>query len=123
MNYDYEIKTTQNLKTSEKDDFSKTNYELTENGICPKFCMQCNELKKCVKFREEPKSNDEEEKETQKKEDNKLYIIIGIIGFLLIIIIIIIAIRVYKKNKILKDDVNQISFKLDIDNHKEALLH
>ena len=52
--YDYEIKTSQNIEkaeTTEEDDIN--NYELSENGVCPKFCKHCLENKKCLKCKED----------------------------------------------------------------------
>ncbi len=51
ITYDYEIKTTQDLKQSEKDEFSEDNYELSTNGKCPKYCKQCNILGQCTSCR------------------------------------------------------------------------
>ena len=50
--YDYQIKTSQNLKyilDIEPDNI--TNYEQAENGICPINCKHCLENKKCLKCR------------------------------------------------------------------------
>ena len=52
-NYDYTIKTGQNIpksKIAEADD--TTNYELSEDGICPQYCHHCNEKKQCLKCKE-----------------------------------------------------------------------
>ena len=47
-NYDYTIATNQNLKDAATTKFDNTtNYELSENGICPKDCKQCQENNKC----------------------------------------------------------------------------
>ena len=51
ITYDYEIKTTQDLKQSEKDEFSEDNYELSTNGKCPQYCKQCNILGQCTSCR------------------------------------------------------------------------
>ena len=51
--YDYDIKTSQNIENAEIDDFdNENNYELTEEGICVKFCKQCNMNQICIKCRE-----------------------------------------------------------------------
>ena len=63
--YDYKINTTQNIGRALEDDANeKSNYELTDEGICIKDCKQCKENKKCIKCREEyglvgNKTNDE----------------------------------------------------------------
>ena len=42
--YDYKIKTSQNLENAEIEyPDSITNYELGDNGICPKYCEHCHE--------------------------------------------------------------------------------
>ena len=50
--YDYEIKTSQNIKRAEESEFDINNYELTDSGICPKNCKQCHENKKCLECRD-----------------------------------------------------------------------
>ena len=48
--YDYDIKTSQNIsraEESEEDDVD--NYELSDDGVCPKYCKHCKENKKCLK--------------------------------------------------------------------------
>ena len=63
--YDYDIKTSQNIENAEIDDFdNENNYELTDDGICVKFCKQCNMNQICIKCRENyglvgDKENDE----------------------------------------------------------------
>ena len=42
--YDYEIKTSQDIEDIEDDKIIKDTYELSEDGKCPKFCGQCDEL-------------------------------------------------------------------------------
>ena len=50
--YDYTILTSQNLEDAEiKTPDDTNNYELSENGVCPKDCKQCKENKKCIKCR------------------------------------------------------------------------
>ena len=50
--YDYDVKTSQNIENAEIDDFdNENNYELTDDGICVKFCKQCNLKKTCIKCR------------------------------------------------------------------------
>ena len=49
--YDYEIKTSQNIKKSEESEFDINNYELSDNGICQKNCKQCQNNKKCLECR------------------------------------------------------------------------
>ena len=50
--YDYEIKTSQNLDDAYIIDADNiTNYELSENAICPIYCKHCKENQKCVKCR------------------------------------------------------------------------
>ena len=52
--YDYEIKTSQNIEraeTSDEDDIN--NYELSDDGICPKYCKHCLEDNICLKCKED----------------------------------------------------------------------
>ena len=50
--YDYVIKTTQNVDRAEDEDFNnEDNYELSEDGICPINCKHCAENKKCFNCR------------------------------------------------------------------------
>ena len=49
INYDYEIKTSQDISDAEEEEFSEDAYELSDNGFCPKNCLQCNELHQCLK--------------------------------------------------------------------------
>ena len=52
-NYDYIIKTSQNIEDAEIDiSDNENNYELSFNGICPKDCKHCYENKKCIKCRD-----------------------------------------------------------------------
>ena len=50
--YDYEIKTSQNIKKAEESDFDINNYELSNNGLCQKNCKQCKGNKICQECRE-----------------------------------------------------------------------
>ena len=65
FNYDYKINTTQNIERAKDENIEeKNNYELSDEGICIKYCKQCKENKKCIKCREEyglvgNKANDE----------------------------------------------------------------
>ena len=65
FNYDYNISTTQNIEKAIDDDVDeKYNYELSDEGICIKYCKQCKENKKCIECRDEyglvgNKENDE----------------------------------------------------------------
>ena len=52
INYDYEIKTTQDLIDSEQSLFSNNNYELSTNGKCTQHCSQCKG-NNCIKCGEE----------------------------------------------------------------------
>ena len=48
--YDYEILTTQDIEIAEIDSSKdEDNYELSDDGKCPKFCKVCNENRKCIK--------------------------------------------------------------------------
>ena len=49
--YDYEIKTTQDV--NKYIPFSNTNYELSENGYCPKNCKYCKEEGNCITCRDD----------------------------------------------------------------------
>ena len=50
--YDYNIKTTQNVDRAENEDFdNEDNYELSDDGLCPKNCKYCLENKKCLNCR------------------------------------------------------------------------
>ena len=51
INYDYEIKTSQDLYDAEDAEFSEDGYELTTNGKCPQNCKQCNLQGYCIKCR------------------------------------------------------------------------
>ena len=52
FDYDYEIHTTQNIERALNDDVDeKYNYELSDEGICIKYCKQCKENKKCIECR------------------------------------------------------------------------
>ena len=54
FNYDYNIATTQNIERAKIEDVDeKNNFELSEEGICIKYCKQCKENKKCIKCRDE----------------------------------------------------------------------
>ena len=53
-NYDYKIKTSQNIEKADIEyTDNETNYELSEDGLCPLNCKQCLENKKCIKCRED----------------------------------------------------------------------
>ena len=53
-NYDYIIKTTQNIeRVKEEIVDEENNYELSDDGICPKYCKQCKENKGCIKCKNE----------------------------------------------------------------------
>ena len=47
--YDYDIKTSQDIKDAENEEPSLDAYELSDNGKCPKFCSNCNEKSQCIK--------------------------------------------------------------------------
>jgi hypothetical protein len=52
--YDYVIKTTQNVDRAEDEDFNnEDNYELSEDGVCPINCKHCAQNKKCFNCRNE----------------------------------------------------------------------
>ena len=52
--YDYEIKTSQNIERAEEEDFdSENNYELSEDGVCPQFCKKCLKNQQCSKCKSE----------------------------------------------------------------------
>ena len=47
--YDYEIKTSQNIaKAGDEEADNLNNYELSDNGKCPKYCKLCFENRKCL---------------------------------------------------------------------------
>ena len=56
FNYDYTIKTTQNIEKSNTAEADKTdNYELSEDGQCPQFCKHCkkkNKIFQCLECKE-----------------------------------------------------------------------
>ena len=131
IKYDYDIKTSQNIISSEKEKFSEDNYELSNNGICPKYCSQCkngeNQTIECIEWTEKkndddhgedednptpyPYRSDEEEDDDDDDDKKILYIMIGCICFVIIVIIIIVLIKFYyKKNINLANEVNKISF-------------
>ena len=51
-NYDYTIKTSQNIeKANKQEEDDQDNYELSDNGKCPKYCKHClpnNECRNCT---------------------------------------------------------------------------
>jgi hypothetical protein len=49
INYNYEIKTSQDIKESKSQSASQDGYELSTNGKCPQYCSQCNEQGHCIK--------------------------------------------------------------------------
>ena len=52
--YDYTSKTSQNLERAqieESDD--ESNYELSDDGLCPQYCKLCTETKGCLKCKDE----------------------------------------------------------------------
>jgi len=52
--YDYEINTSQNIqKADESEEDDLTNYELSDDGICPKYCKHCLENHVCIKCLED----------------------------------------------------------------------
>ena len=80
--YDYESKTTQDLKDAENDNFAENYYELSENGKCPQYCTQCIENDKSIKCincktgytfdeKENICSEEKEEEKEEKKEEKK----------------------------------------------------
>ena len=52
-NYDYTIKTSQNIEKSKTAPFETDNYELSTDGTCPQNCKQCKENNVCVKCRDD----------------------------------------------------------------------
>ena len=123
--YDYTIKTSQNIISSEKGKFSKEYYELSENGICPQNCTQCkeneNQTIECIEWRNEFIEDDDDD-------DKKIMrIIIGCFCFVIIVIIMIVIFKfIYKKNSNLKDEISKVSFeqeKRDNDYQGEGLLN
>ena len=52
-NYEYKIKTSQNIdRAEEENENNKTNYELSDDGICPQNCSYCISNKICIKCKE-----------------------------------------------------------------------
>ena len=52
--YDYEIKTSQNIERAEIEDADNiTNYELSEEAICPIYCKYCKKNKRCMKCKQD----------------------------------------------------------------------
>ena len=48
FNYDYKIKISQNIaKADEEEADNLNNYELNDDGKCPKYCKLCSENQKC----------------------------------------------------------------------------
>ena len=48
-NYDYKIKTSQNIAKAEAEEADNlNNYELSDDGICPKYCKLCSDNHKCL---------------------------------------------------------------------------
>ena len=53
-NYDYQIKTSQNIEFMETQDFDIiNNYELSKDGECPQYCKLCEKNKKCLECRQD----------------------------------------------------------------------
>ena len=52
-NYDYTPLTTQNISTLTSDLDNKNNYELSDDGKCPKYCKHCKEGRICVTCNED----------------------------------------------------------------------
>jgi len=52
-NYDYTPLTTQNITTLGENIDDKNNYELSDNGKCPKYCKLCKEGKICIICKED----------------------------------------------------------------------
>ena len=107
--YDYEIKTSQDIEDIEDDKIIKDVYELSEDGKCPQFCRQCNELGQCIKCRKGYKTVEKNENNTniikieclaKKKLSKTVIIIIIISSVILFVIIIIIIVCIIKKGKI-----------------------
>ena len=69
-NYDYEIKTSQNIEAGIiSDSDNENNYELSDDGICPKNCNHCKEKNICMKCR-----NNYDLVGSKKKSRNNLFI-------------------------------------------------
>ena len=49
INYDYEIKTSQDINDAEQINFSTEAYELSNDGKCPLNCSQCDSNGNCIK--------------------------------------------------------------------------
>ena len=47
-NYDYTIKTSQKIARIENEEIEENNYELSEDGKCPKYCKLCADNYKCL---------------------------------------------------------------------------
>jgi hypothetical protein len=138
IKYDYDIKTRQNILSSEKEKFSENYYELSNNGICPQNCSLCreeeNETINCIEWRKGDKQNGKDndnykpsnEDDDDDDDDKKiLYIVIGSIGFVIIVIVIFVIIKLnFKKNVNLREEVYKTSFEQprDDDFQGEGLL-
>ena len=103
--YDYEIKTSQDIDDIEDDKIIKDSYELSEDGKCPKFCRQCNELGQCIKCRSDYKIVEKNENNStiiktqciKKKLTKTILIIIIISSVILFALIILIIVCIVKK--------------------------
>jgi hypothetical protein len=52
--YDYTSKTSQNLDTAQiEESDNESNYELSEDGLCPQYCKLCTEVQGCLKCKDE----------------------------------------------------------------------
>ena len=51
--YDYDSKTSQDINETKYEEFAEDAYELSNDGKCPQFCIQCNELGQCIKCKNE----------------------------------------------------------------------
>ena len=70
-NYDYEIKTTQNIERVENEEIKeKNNYELAQDGECPQYCKLCTKNYKCLECKDNSTFVGKEGEETIKCVEN-----------------------------------------------------
>ena len=109
-NYDYIPQTTQKYSKI-KDMTILDAYELSEDGVCPKNCSQCNINKKCIICQGGRDCAKQKSDEDLKKDDEAsnltLWIFISIVAALLVVGITIAIFLTFKKKNI-EDNLNSI---------------
>ena len=108
-NYDYISQTTQKFSKIRAMAISEA-YELSEDGLCPKNCADCDINKKCKVCKEGYDCiNDSDGKQSDDDDDSHtfLWVFLSIVGVLLVAGIIIAIYLIFKKKKV-EESVNAI---------------